>query len=81
MGAVRALLSLLGEDCEREGLRDTPKVRLVAGARFGSGRRARRPARRPQMRPAPTQPRSARPQRVAKAFQDMLAGYSTPLER
>lgn len=87
---VRVLLAAVGEDPEREGLKDTPKVSAVrAGLADGWGRR--RTKRQESNRSTPThcwcvravplQPASQLKQRVAKAFLDMMAGYKVPLER
>lgn len=87
---VRTLLLGLGEDPEREGLRDTPKVRRdwtcgSSGARASVDRgRARdanplsrilqHPNRPPAHTPPPPRPIHTL-QRVAKAFLDMTQGY------
>ena len=67
---VRTLLAAVGEDTDREGLRDTPTVN---GGLSGCQ------ATVSCLRCAHTPP--SRTQRVSKAFIDLMKGYKTPLDR
>ncbi len=70
--AVRTLITGIGEDLEREGLRDTPKVRPS----LRPAAAAQRPRRRASGLTA-----ASTAQRVAQAFVEMSLGYRQDVAR